>query len=407
IVREARSQYFPTLSAAPSVSHSRISQNLKGSTTVSANGTGTTFNTQSTIYTLPLEASWAPDLWGKVRNTVREAQYAAQVSGADLENERLTEQASLAEYFFEIRGQDQLQKIYDETVVADQKALDLTRGLYETGIDDYISVVEAQTTLQSAQAGATNVGVARAQYEHAIAVLLGREASNFSIPVKPMTIVPPPIPIGVPSGLLQRRPDIAAAERTMAEANAEIGIARAAYFPSLSLTGEAGFESSAIGNWLSWPSRFFSVGTSLSETIFDAGLRRATVQQYVATYNADLASYRQTVLTAFQQVEDGLAEVRILSKEIGQEQQAVDSAQTYLKLEQARYETGIDPYVDVLIAQTTVLSDQQTLNALQVQRMTYAVALVQALGGGWNASQLPTPGQVAQKPPSTETAIQQ
>ncbi len=407
IVREARSQYFPTLSAAPSVSHSRISQNLKGSTTVSANGTGTTFNTQSTIYTLPLEASWAPDLWGKVRNTVREAQYAAQVSGADLENERLTEQASLAEYFFEIRGQDQLQKIYDETVVADQKALDLTRGLYETGIDDYISVVEAQTTLQSAQAGATNVGVARAQYEHAIAVLLGREASNFSIPVKPMTIVPPPIPIGVPSGLLQRRPDIAAAERTMAEANAEIGIARAAYFPSLSLTGEAGFESSAIGNWLSWPSRFFSVGTSLSETIFDAGLRRATVQQYVATYNADLASYRQTVLTAFQQVEDGLAEVRILSKEIGQEQQAVDSAQAYLKLEQARYETGIDPYVDVLIAQTTVLSDQQTLNALQVQRMTYAVALVQALGGGWNASQLPTPGQVAQKPPSTETAIQQ
>ncbi len=407
IVREAHAQYFPTLSAAPSVSHSRISQNLKGSTTVTANGTGSSFSTQSTLYTLPLEASWAPDLWGKVRNTVREAQYAAQVSAADLENERLTEQAALAEYFFEIRGQDQLQKIYDDTVVADQKALDLTRGLYETGIDDYISVVEAQTTLQSAQAGATNVGVARAQYEHAIAVLLGKAASNFSIPVKPMTVAPPPIPVGVPSELLERRPDIAAAERTMAEANAQIGIARAAYFPTLSLTGEAGFESSAVGNWLSWPSRFFSVGTSLSETIFDAGLRRATVQQYVSTYNADLASYRQTVLTAFQQVEDGLAEVRILSKEIEQEQQAVNSAQAYLKLEQARYETGIDPYVDVLIAQTTVLSDQQILNALQVQRMTYAVALVQALGGGWDASQLPTPGQVAQKPPSAETRLQQ
>lgn len=407
IVREAHAQYFPTLSAAPSVSHSRISQNLKGSTTVTANGTGSSFSTQSTLYTLPLEASWAPDLWGKVRNTVREAQYAAQVSAADLENERLTEQAALAEYFFEIRGQDQLQKIYDDTVVADQKALDLTRGLYETGIDDYISVVEAQTTLQSAQAGATNVGVARAQYEHAIAVLLGKAASNFSIPVKPMTVAPPPIPVGVPSELLERRPDIAAAERTMAEANAQIGIARAAYFPTLSLTGEAGFESSAVGNWLSWPSRFFSVGTSLSETIFDAGLRRATVQQYVSTYNADLASYRQTVLTAFQQVEDGLAEVRILSKEIEQEQQALNSAQTYLKLEQARYETGIDPYVDVLIAQTTVLSDQQILNALQVQRMTYAVALVQALGGGWDASQLPTPGQVAQKPPSAETRLQQ
>ena len=411
VVREARAQYFPTVSAAPSISHSRASANLRGVTNV--NGTGTTTTTsstaqlQSTLYTLPLEASWAPDLWGKVRNTVREAQYAAQVSAADLENERLTEQASLAEYFFEIRGQDQLQKIYDDTVVADQKALELTRGLYETGIDDQISVVEAETTLQSAQAGATNVGVARAQYEHAIAVLIGKAASNFSIPVKPMTVAPLPIPVGVPSELLERRPDIAAAERTMAEANAEIGIARAAYFPSLSLTGEAGFESLAIGNLLSWPSRFWSVGTSLSETIFDAGLRRATVQQYVSTYNADLANYRQTVLTAFQQVEDGLAEVRILSKEIRQEQQAVESAQTYLKLEQARYQTGIDPYVDVLIAQTTVLSGQQTLNALQVQQMTYAVALVQALGGGWDATQLPSPGQVTQKPPSTETSIQQ
>jgi|HubBroStandDraft_6_1064221.scaffolds.fasta_scaffold69804_3 NodT family efflux transporter outer membrane factor (OMF) lipoprotein len=407
IVREAHAQYFPTLTAAPSVSHSRISQNLSGSTTVSANGTGTTFSTQSTLYTLPLEASWAPDLWGKVRNTVREEQYAAQVSEADLENERLTEQAALAEDFFEIRGQDKLQKIFDDTVVADQKALELTRGLYETGIDDQISVVEAETTLQSAQAGATNVGIARAQFEHAIAVLIGKAASGFSIPVKPMTVAPPPIPVGVPSELLQRRPDIAAAERTMAEANATIGIAYAAYYPSLSLTGEGGFESSAIKNWLSWPSRFWSVGTSLSETIFDAGLRRATVQQFVSTYNADLAGYRQTVLTAFQQVEDGLAEVRILSKEIQQEQQAVNSAETFLKLEEARYETGIDPYADVLIAQTTVLADQQTLNALQVEQMTFAVALVQALGGGWDRSQLPSPSEVTQKPAKAETTIKQ
>jgi outer membrane protein TolC len=193
----------------------------------------------------------------------------------------------------------------------------------------------------------------------------------------------------------------------MAEANAEIGIARAAYYPSLSLTGEAGFESSAIGSLLSWPSRFWSVGSSISETIFDAGLRRATVQQFVSTYNADLAGYRQTVLTAFQQVEDGLAEVRILSKEIQQEQQAVDSAKRFLKLEEARYETGIDPYADVLIAQTTVLADQQTLNALQVEQMTFAVALVQALGGGWDRSQLPSPGQVTQKPAKAETTIAQ
>jgi NodT family efflux transporter outer membrane factor (OMF) lipoprotein len=400
IVREARSQYFPTLSAAPAITHSRSSANLGASAPANT-------NLQSTLYSLPLEASWAPDLWGKVRNTVREAQYAAQVSAADLENERLTEEASLAEYFFEIRGQDQLQKIFDDTVEADQKTLDLTRGLYETGIDDQISVVEAETALKSAEAGATNVGIARAQYEHAIAVLIGKVAINFSIPVKPMTVAPPPIPVGVPSELLERRPDVAAAERTMAEANAAIGIAYAAYYPNLSLTAEGGFESSVFTQWLSWPSRFWSVGASASETIFDAGLRRATVQQYVATYNADLASYRQTVLGAFQQVEDGLAEVRILSKEIQQEQQAVNSAQTYLKLELARYETGIDPYINVLVAQTTVLADEQTLNGLQVQQMTYAVALVQALGGGWDRSQLPTPRQVTQKPDKADVTIQQ
>jgi NodT family efflux transporter outer membrane factor (OMF) lipoprotein len=235
---------------------------------------------------------------------------------------------------------------------------------------------------------------------------VGKAATSFSIPVKPMVTAPPPIPVGIPSQLLQRRPDVAAAERTMAAANAEIGIAYAAYYPSLNLTGEVGFESSAIGSLVSWPSRFFSVGASFPETVFDAGLRRATVQQYVATYNADLAAYRQTVLNAFQQVEDGLAEVRILSKEIEQEQQAVKSAQTYLKLEEARYETGIDPYVDVLIAQTTVLSDLQILNSLQVEEMTDAVALIEALGGGWDDSQLPTPSQVTQKSAAKDVAIQ-
>ena len=329
VVREARSQYFPTLAVAPSFTRSRTSGNLS-TTPVNTTGKGTAIpQLQFTTYSLPLEASWEPDLWGKVRNTVRQSQYAAQVSAADLENERLTEQASLAEFFFEVRGQDELQKIFNDTVDADQKALDLTRALYETGIDDQISVVEAETTLQSAQAGATNVGIARAQYEHAIAMLVGKAATNFSIPVRPMTVAPPPIPIGVPSELLERRPDIAAAERTMAEANSLIGIAYAAYYPTLTLSAEGGFESSVFTKWLSWPSRFWSVGTTLSETIFDAGLRRATVQQYVATYNADLAGYRQTVLTAFQQVEDSLAEVRILSKEIQQQQQAVNSAQNF------------------------------------------------------------------------------
>src|SRR5580692_11639283 len=410
VVREARSQYFPTLSVVPAVTHSRASANV-GAAAADTGGTGATSTSspklQSTLYSLPLEASWEPDLWGKVRNTVRQARYAAQVSAADLENERLTEQASLAEYFFEIRGQDKLQQIYNDTVVADQKEYEITRSLYETGIDDEISVVEAETTLRSAQAGASNVGVARAQYEHAIAVLIGKAATNFFLPAKPMTVAPPPIPVGVPSELLERRPDIAAAERTMAEANASIGIAYAAYYPNLTLSADGGFQTATFTSWLSWPSRFWSVGTALSETIFDAGLRRATVQQFVATYNADLAGYRQTVLTAFQQVEDGLAEVRILSKEIQQQQQAVNSAQTFLKLEQGRYDTGIDPYIDVLIAQTTVLSDQQTLNNLQVEQMTYAVALVEALGGGWDRSQLPTPQQVTQKPDKSETTIEQ
>jgi len=407
VVREARSQYFPTLSVAPSFNRSRTSGNLN-TAPVNTSGTGTAAKQlQSTVYSLPLEASWEPDLWGKVRNTVRQTQYAAQVSAADLENERLTEQASLAEFFFEIRGQDQLQKIFDDTVAADQKAYDLTRALYEAGIDDQISVVEAETTLHSAEAGATNVGVARAQFEHAIAVLIGKAASDFSIPVKPMTVAPPPIPVGIPSELLERRPDVAAAQRTMAEANAVIGIAYAAYYPNLTLTAAGGFESSSFQHWLSWPSRFWSVGGSIPEVIFDAGLRRATVQQFVATYNADLAGYRQTVLAAFQQVEDSLAEVRILSKQIQQEQQAVDSAQTFLKLEQARYETGVDPYIDVLTAQTTVLADQQILNTLQVQQMTSAVALVEALGGGWDRSQLPSTQQVTQKPDKLETTIEQ
>src|SRR5208282_4833145 len=373
VVREARSQYFPTLSVAPSFTRSRTSGNLSA-TPVNTSGTGTAAKQlQSTVYSLPLEASWEPDLWGKVRNTVHQAQYAAQVSAADLESERLTEQASLAEYFFEIRGQDMLQKIYNDTVIADQKQLELTQSLYELGIENQIAVVQSQLALQSAQAGATNVGVARAQYEHAIAMLIGKVASDFSIPVKPMTTAPPPIPIGLPSELLERRPDVAAAERTMAEANAEIGIAYAAYYPNLTLSATGGLESTSLAHWFSWPSRFWSVGATLSETLFDAGLRRATVQQYVAVYNGDLANYRQTVLTAFQQVEDALAEVRILSKEVEQEEAVVKSAQTYLQLEEVRYQTGIDPYIDVLIAQTTVLSDMQTLNGLQVQEMTSAV----------------------------------
>jgi NodT family efflux transporter outer membrane factor (OMF) lipoprotein len=404
IVREAHAQLYPTVSAAPAFTRSRSSANLGNNTGV-AKSSGATAS-QSTLAQLPLEVSWEPDIWGKIRNTIRSDQYQAQVSEADLENEKLTEQASLAEYYFQLRGQDAIQKIYNDLVDADRKALDVTKASYDNGIDDQISVVQAQETLDSAKAAAINVGIARAQYEHAIAVLIGKSASSFSIPVKPLTSAPPSLPIGMPSQLLERRPDIAAAERTMASANAQIGVAKAAYYPNVTLTAEGGFESSTLQHLLSWPSRFWSIGGTASETIFDAGLRRATVNQYVAVYNADLASYRQTVLTAFQQVEDYLASVRILSDQIKQQQAAVSSAQKYVDLETDRYKNGIDPYVDVLTAQTTLLSDTQVVASLQVQQMTSSVALIEALGGGWDRTQLPTPAQVSQLPDRASTVIQ-
>jgi NodT family efflux transporter outer membrane factor (OMF) lipoprotein len=401
LVREARSQLFPTVSVGPSYTRSQNSSNL-GSGALATSQLGS----QSQTFALPGEVSWEPDLWGKVRNEIRSAQYNAQVSAADLALERLTEQASLAEYFFEIRGQDALQKILDEAVAADKKSLDAEQGRYDTGVDDQISLVQAQTTLASAQSAAINNKVARAQYEHAIAMLIGKPASDFSIPVVAKTTAPPPIPIGVPSQLLERRPDVAAAERTMASANAQIDVAYAAYFPALTISGSGGVESSAIGKLLAASSRFWSVGPSLSETVYDGGLRRATVNQYIATYNADLAAYRQSVLTAFQQVEDSLSEVRILSDQLVRQQQAVDHATEYLKLEQARYDTGLDPYIDLAAAQVTFYSNEQAMAGIQIQQMTASVELIQALGGGWDKAQLPTTSQVTQKPAAADTTIQ-
>ena len=401
LVREARSQYFPTVSVGGSYTRSQSSANLSSSTS-----SGTSGGKQTQVFSLPADVSWEPDLWGKVRNAVRASQYTAQLTAADLENERLTEQASLTEYFFEIRGQDALQKLLNETVEADKKALEAVRAAYDAGVGDQISVVEAQTTYESAQSAAINLGIARAQYEHAIALLVGKPASTFSIPVEPKTSAPPPIPVGLPSQLLERRPDIAAAERNMAAANAQIGVARAAFYPALTLSATGGVESEAIKNLLDWPSRFWSVGPSISETVYDGGLRRATVNQYTATYNANVAAYRQSVLVAFEQVEDSLAAVRILSQQILRQQEAVESSRTFLRLESTRYEAGIDPYIDVVTAQTTLLSNRQSLTNLQVQEMTASVQLIEALGGGWDRSQLPTPAQITQRPTKLETAIQ-
>jgi NodT family efflux transporter outer membrane factor (OMF) lipoprotein len=406
LVREARSQYFPTMTFAPGYSRSASSANLAGSAAArGAAGVATFTGQQATLYDLPVAIAWAPDLWGRVRNTVREFQYGAQLSAADLENERLIEQASLAQIYFEIRGQDELQRVLNQTVEADVKSLQLARARYETGVDTMISVVQAQSTLETVQAQAINVGLARAQFEHAIATLIGRPASSFSVPVRPMTVAPPPIPIGVPSQLLERRPDIAAAERAMAQANAQIGIAYAAYFPTLTLSASGGFESSTLDLLLNWTSRFWAIGGTLSETVFDGGLRRATVNQFIATYNAAVAGYRQTVLTAFQQVEDSLAGVRIQSEQVLQLRQAVESSRRSLELELGRYETGIDPYLSVVIAQNTLLSNQQTLVLSQVSEMVSAVQLIMALGGGWDRSDLPTPKEVTKKPSKSETTI--
>jgi NodT family efflux transporter outer membrane factor (OMF) lipoprotein len=403
-VLEAKSQYYPTLAAAPSYTRQRTPGTLRDAVATSSTTSGSTTSTPATVggttstsMSLPFDVSWEPDLWGKVRNTVREFQNAAQVSAAELENERLTEQADLAEMYFELRGQDSLQDLFDKTVAADKKTLDLTKALYETGIDNDEEVAEAEITLENAEETATSIATNRALFEHAIALLIGKPASSFSMPVKNLTTPVPPIPVGLPSQLLQRRPDIAGAERTVEEQNAIIGVEKAAYYPTLDLTAAGGLESSAIGTLFSAPAFFWSAGASASETIFDAGLRKATMAQDTATYKADVASYRETVLTAFQQVEDFVATMRVTSQEIVQEDHAIKSAQRFVDIEQSRYDTGIDPFLNVLTAQTTLLSDQQTQITLRVNEMTAAVELVQALGGGWDVSQLPAAKKVTTK----------
>lgn len=420
IVRETRAQEFPTITAAPSYNRQRTPGTLRNAVATSAGGTtgtgtgtgtGTTSGavasksgTTSTVLSLPFDVSWAPDLWGRISSQVHEYQYAAQVSAADLENERLTEQAALAEFYFQLRGQDALNDIYTRTVQADQKIVDLTKALYETGIDNEQSVLQAQSTLEGAQVTAAGTATNRAIYEHAIATLIGKPASNFSLPNHPLSTRLPAIPVGLPSELLERRPDIAAAERTMAQANALIGYEKALYYPQLSLTGSGGLESSLITNLFTTPALAWSTGASVAQSIFDGGLRRATVDQYHSQYLANVALYKQTVLTAFQQVEDYLSTIRVTSGQIVRENQAVAYAQRAFDLETARYETGIDPYINVLSTQNTLLNDQTSQVTLHVSEMTAAVQLIQALGGGWNVNQLPSANTITSKSAAHQVA---
>jgi NodT family efflux transporter outer membrane factor (OMF) lipoprotein len=395
-VDEAHAGYFPTVSVNPSFTNEGAGRNAVHAAVggAAAAPTGTSFAVTN-VFSLPVEASWAPDLWDRVRNTVREYQYAAQVSAADLENERLTEQATLAVYYFELRGQDALQDLYDRTVAADRQSLELTRAQAATGIGTEEAVAQAEVTLENALATGIGVATNRALYEHAIATLIGAPAGGFSLPVKPLITPVPAIPVGIPSQILQRRPDIAAAERTLAQANALIGVEKAAFYPSLNLTASGGLEASSLATLFSLPALFWSLGASLSETIFDGGLRSATVAQYAALYRADVAAYRQTVLTAFQQVEDDVSTLRVVSQQIARQTTAVQAAQKYSDIALAGYQTGIDPYLNVVTAQTLLLSDEQTLVTLRVTEMTAAVQLVQALGGGWDVSQLPDASDIA------------
>ena len=396
LVKEARSQLFPTVTTNPAITVQRpsatSSASKTGGSTSSPTGTFTEYN-------FPFDATWQPDLFGRIRNTIKSAAYGAQASAADLENTRLTVHADVAVDYFQLRGQDALKQLLDSTVATYQQSLDLTRALYETGIGTEEAVAQAETQLEATKAQDAALGIQRAQFEHAIAMLTGQPASTFSIPIEPLKSSPPAIPIGVPSQLLERRPDIAIAERLVAQANAQIGIARAAYFPTVTLSAAAGLESSSIASWFTWPSRFFSIGPAAAETLFDAGLRRATVEQFRAQYDETVANYRQAVLIAFQQVEDNLASLRILSVEIQHQDMAVRSAGRSLALAQDRYKLGIDPYLNVLIAQTALLSNQETAVNLHIQQMTASGGLIEALGGGWNASELPSPAQLVSKVP--------
>ena len=398
-VRGARAAYWPTVSVSPSVTTSRGGVGRGGAFTNPGTVTGTTVPTSSgnrfTIYTLPAEATWAPDLFGRVRRTVRQRQYAAQQAAADVENTRLLEQSALAQTYFELRGQDAQIELLAATVKADQAIVNLTRSSYQLGISAEADVLQAQVTLQNAIVQQTQAGIARAQFEHAIATLLGVPPASFSLPRRPLQGHPPAIPYVTPSQLLERRPDIAAAERAMASANEAIGLAYAAYYPVLNLTADAGFTSTTLSKLLSWPSRFWSLGASLTETLIDGGLRRANVEQAIAQWDASIAAYRQTVLIAFQQVEDELAALRILADAIEQERTAVAMAQRSLEVERARYATGLDPYVTLMTQQIALLAAQQNLITLEIQQMTASVVLIQALGGGWSTAQLPTAGAAA------------
>ncbi len=379
IVAANHANYYPTIGSAPS-----ISQTDTGKT--SGRGLGGT----SQSFSLPFTASWEPDLWGRVRLSVDNAVANAQASAADLENARLSAQALLATDYFLIAGNDMQEAVLHDTIDAYQKNLTLTMNRFNGGVASKSDVTLAQTQLLGAQAQSTDLRIARAQDEHAIAVLTGQAPSMVEIPVLKINGPPPPIPSAVPSALLERRPDIAVNEREVAAANANIGIAEAAYYPTLTLSASAGFLSPSLQSLFTWAARTWSAGPSVSQTLFDFGRRGAQVASVEATYDSTVAAYRQTVLSAFQEVEDDLASLRYLAEEAQQQSEAVTAAQQSLALELDRYKAGTDSYLSVITTQTIALGDAQTAVTILQRRMTAAIDLIKALGGGWDASTLPS-----------------
>jgi NodT family efflux transporter outer membrane factor (OMF) lipoprotein len=382
VLRYYRADYYPTVTADPSAGRTRYSNHRPPNSTTFD---GVTFND----FVLPLEISYEADIWGRVRRTVESSRDQAQASAADLAGVNLSMHANLAFDYFAARSLDAEEKLLQDTVVQYESALQLNEDRYQGGLASEVEVEQARTQLETTRAQAIDVGVARAQYEHAVAVLLGKPPAEFSLPPLPLTAPPPSVPISLPSELLERRPDIAAAERAMASANAQIGVAKAAYYPLVNLTASGGLESGSITTLVQGPSALWSVGASALVTVFDVGRRRAVTDQAIQGYDYAVASYRQTVLTGFQQVEDNLAALRILEHEAAVQNAAVQAAQNSLELSNIRYTGGVTSYLEVTVAESAALSDEVTAVNILGRRMANTVLLIQALGGGWDRSELP------------------
>src|SRR6185369_14648197 len=376
LVQSARAGYFPSVSAGASATRSHRSENL-GSATI---GSATVTNLQ-----LPVDLSWELDLWGRIRRGVEAGQAGAQASAADLAAITLSSQAELASNYFQLRVVDAQKQLLEVTTANYRKSLEMTQNRYNAGVVAKSDLLQAETQLRSTEAQGIDLGVQRAQLEHAIALLIGKPPASFSLPGAILKTSIPPIPAGLPSGLLERRPDIASSERRMAAANAQIGIAEAAWYPTVKLSASAGFEASSLATWFNWPSRFWSVGPAVSALLFDGGLRKAQSDQVRAAYDSTVAAYRQTVLTAFQGVEDNLAALRILEEETQVQDQAVQAAKQVVTITSNQYKAGTVPYLNVLVAQTTALANERTALDLLGRRLVASVLLIKALGGGWDA----------------------